>query len=337
MRRAWAVALALVAGVASAAPTGGGLPVVPVRSGVARAAGYACQAAVRPGVARVGEPVLYRGRVMLPGLMELRWRPPAGGGDFEWGSPRVRRIPAYSGSRNRSRERLLTDTLEVEIPLQAFTPGMLGVPGLGFEVRGPDGSVRTGQLPVVRLAVAPVLSPDDTSASLRPLRGPLGAPWWERVPWLAVGLGALVAGGVGWIAWRLRRRRVPEAGPVRTRPSADPATVALAALAALRGLRLPEQGRFAVHALELTGILRRFLEATQGSPRPGDSTPELVARLEATRLTPSERERVAALLAAWDRVKFARAASSPEEARRAEGAVEGLARRRLPGAGEGGA
>ena len=35
-----------------------------------------------------------------------------------------------------------------------------------------------------------------------------------------------------------------------------------------------------------------------------------------------------------DRVKFARAASSPEEARRAEEAVEGLARRRQAGAGK---
>ena len=99
--------------------------------------------------------------------------------------------------------------------------------------------------------------------------------------------------------------------------------MALEALEALRRLRLPEQGRFAGHAFELTRILRRFLEATQGTPRPGDSTPELVVHLGATQLAPAERKRVAELLAAWDRVKFACAASSPEEARSAEYAVEG--------------
>jgi len=58
--------------------------------------------------------------------------------------------------------------------------------------------------------------------------------------------------------------------------------------------------------------------------------------LGATRLTPAERESVAELLATWDRVKFARVASSPVEARWAEDAVEGLIRRRLAGVGEGG-
>jgi hypothetical protein len=113
--------------------------------------------------------------------------------------------------------------------------------------------------------------------------------------------------------------------------------VALEALTALRDLRLPEQGCYAGHAFELTRILRRFLEATQGAPRPGDSTPELVVHLGATRLTPAERESVAELLATWDRVKFARVASSPVEARRAEDAVEGLARRRLSDVTDGGA
>ena len=264
---------------------------------------------------------------------DLRWQRPVGGGAFEWGIPRIRRIPVYSGSLHQS---LIGDTMQIEVTLQAFTPGMLTVPGLGFEVQGTDGGgVKVGRLPALRLGVAPVVSPDDTSATLHPLRGPLGAPWWERVPWPIVGLVALALVVIVFIVWRLRRRRAPVAVRAQVRSSKDPATVALEALAALRELRLPEHGRFAGHALELTRILRRFLEATQGAPRPGDSTPELVIHLEATPMAPAERERVAGLLAAWDRVKFARAASSPEEARRSEDAVESLARRRPPGAGEG--
>ena len=339
MRRACGglAALALVAGTALAAPVTSGLPVVPVPTGGIPSRGYPCQVSVRPGIARIGQPVLYRGRVVMPRGTALRWQVPAGGGAFEWDSPRILRIPVYSGSRNRAKEVLFADTLQVELSLQAFTPGMLSVPGLGFEVREANGLRWTGHLPVVRLGVAAVVSPDDTSASLRPLRGPLGAPWWERVPWRIVGLVALALLLAVFIVWRLRRRRAPIAEGVRARPPKHPATVALEALAALRDLRLPEQGLCAGHAFELTRILRRFLEATQDAPRPGDSTPELVVHLGATQLAPAERERVAGLLAAWDRVKFARAASSPEEARRAEDAVEGLARLRLPGVGEGGA
>lgn len=336
MRRACAglAALALVAGTALAAPATRSLPVVPVPTGGIPSRGYECQASVRPAFARIGQPVLYRGRVVVRPRTALRWQMPAGGGAFEWGSPRMRRIPAYSGSLNKG---LLADTMQVELSLQAFTPGMLTVPGLGFEVREANGPSWTGHLPTVRLGVAPVVGPEDTSASLRPLRGPLAAPWWERVPWRIVGLVAAALVVVALIVWRMRRRRAPAATIARPRPAKDPATVALEALETLRRLRLPEQGRFAGHALELTRILRRFLEATQGAARPGDSTPELVNHLGATKLAPAERERVAELLAAWDRVKFARAASSPEEARRAEDAVEGLARRPVAGAGEGGA
>ena len=329
-------ALAFAAGTALAAPAMGSLPVVPVPTGGIPSRGYPCQASVRPGIARTGQPVLYRGRVLIDRGAALLWQTPAGGGAFEWGSPRIQRIPAYSGSRNRAKEVLFADTLQVELSLQAFVPGMLTVPGLGFEVREANGSRWIGQLPVVRLAVAPVVSPGDTSASLRPLRGPLGAPWWECVPWRIVGLVALALVVVAFIVWRLRRRRAPISERTRTRPPKDPATVALEALEALRGLRLPEHGRYAVHAFELTRILRRFLETTQGAARPGDSTPELVVHLGATRLTPAERESVAELLATWDRVKFARVASSPVEARWAEDAVEGLIRRRLAGVGEGG-
>ena len=330
-------ALMLVVGTAVAAPATNRLPVVSFPAGGVPSRGYPCQALARPGIARIGQAVVYRGRVVVPREFALLWQVPVGGGAFEWGVPRIRRIPAYSGSRSRSGELLLADTVQIELPLQAFTPGMLSVPGLGFEVRQPGGIRRTGRLPMLRLAVASVVSPDDTSATLRPLRGPLGAPWWERVPWRVVGLAALALVLVAFIVWRTRRRHAPVAGLARIRPPRDPATVALEALGALRESRLPEHGRFAGHAFELTRILRRFLEATQGAPRPGDSTPELVIHLGATRLTPAERENVAELLATWDRVKFARVASSLVEARWAEDAVEGLARRRLPGVTEGGA
>jgi hypothetical protein len=131
------------------------------------------------------------------------------------------------------------------------------------------------------------------------------------------------------LVWRLRRRKV-KAEPMQAPARKHPAAEALDALAALRGLRLPEHGRFAEHAFHLTRILRRLLEATEATPRPGDSTPELLGHLEAARLEPADLRRLGELLAAWDRVKFARAASSLEEAGRAEAAVEDLVRRRLP-------
>jgi hypothetical protein len=336
VRRARAPGLLAIA-LALAAPAARALPLAPLPTQDSAPLNYPSRAAVEPGLARVGARVLYRGRVVVYRGSAFRWLAPAGGGAFEWGSPQSRRSSAFSGSSVRKTDAWGMDTMQVEIPLQAFQPGVLTVPGLGFEAEYPPGPRRTGHLPTVRLAVMSVVGPEDTSASLRPLRGPLGAPWWERLPWRIVALVALGLAVAGVAVWRLTRRRSLVTEPARARPAKDPAVVALEGLEALRGLRLPEHGRFAEHAFHLTSILRRFLEATQGAPRPGDSTPELLVRLGATRLAPAERERVGELLAAWDRVKFARAASSPEEARRAEDAVEDLARRRLAGAGGEGA
>ena len=110
----------------------------------------------------------------------------------------------------------------------------------------------------------------------------------------------------------------------------DPAAQALAELEALRRLKLPASARFAEHAFQLGRIVRRFLEATAGTPRPGDTTPEFVTHLEAARLSPEDVQRIRDLMRFWDRVKFARAPETPEEAVQAESAVENLVRRLAP-------
>jgi hypothetical protein len=291
--------------------------------------GYPCQASVQPSFARIGEPVTYRGRVVIPRGATLRWLAPARGGALDWGQPRVRGFEKRAGSRLEPAKSVLADTVSIAVPVQVFAPGMVRIPGFGFQMHEPGAPWSEGRLPVVTLAVVPVIPPGDTTADLKPLRGPLGAPWWERVPWWIVAIAALAFAAAALIVRRLRRRSPPQPAPARA-AAKDPALAALEALEALRGLHLPEHERFGEHAFHLTRILRRFLEATEGTPRPGDSTPELVRHLESGQLAPDDLERLAALLAAWDRVKFARAASNPQEARRAEDAVEGLVRRRIP-------
>lgn len=287
---------------------------------------------VSPSTVKLGERVTYRAFITegTPGY--VRVLPPESGGDLDWGAPRIQgRAPRGEPQRPDARGWYPTfgsmESLAVTVPLQVFRPGLVSVPGLRFQLNDGRGPTEH-RLPIARLFVVPVVPPEDSAADLRPLRGPFGAPWWERIPWRLVGAAAGALAAAALVVRRLARRR-SRAAPDLARPPKDPAFEALEALEALRGLRLPEHGRFAEHAFHLTRILRRFLEATEGTPRPGDSTPELVRHLEAGRLGPADLERLAALLAAWDRVKFARAATTPEEARRAEDAVEELARRRV--------
>jgi hypothetical protein len=123
----------------------------------------------------------------------------------------------------------------------------------------------------------------------------------------------------------VRRPAAPVLAP--SRPRIDPAAEALRALFTLRAKKLPAQGLFGEHALELTAILRRFLEATVATPRPGDTSGELLERLRATRLDKADLERLEGLLGLWDRVKFARAPLTETEATRCEESVEAYVRR----------
>lgn len=275
---------------------------------------------VRPDSVRLGMPVRYQAWVLLPRETRAQWLPPDSGGAFRWGALAARRVPGAKGR----------DTLVFESALQVFATGPVSIPGPAVRLRdGRDRGIR--RLPTAHLTVVASPGIADSSARLRPLRAPLEAPWWERVPWTRVLLAlGLIAAAVAWWIWGRRRRGLPNAS-ARTpfAPARDPADTALEALEALRRLGLPGQGRFGEHAFQLTRIARRYLEATAGTPRPGDTTPELVSHLEAARLAPADLTRLAAVLRMWDQVKFAREASSADEARRAEQVVEDLARRRL--------
>ncbi len=297
------------------------------------------RAAITPSTAKLGERVTYRGTVIVhggAGPVAIRWSDPERTEALAWGALEPRyvrgRAPARTGAGRGEPPPGAADfdTAYVTANLQIFDTGVVSVPGLEFQMQ--DGSAwKSYRLPVVKMPVVPMLSAADSNATLRPLRGPLGAPWWERVPWTIVGAALLLLAAV-FLLWRRLRRRHAAPAPA-LQPAAmleDPGAEALRELAALRRLQLPEAGRFADHAFALTRILRRFLERTRSTPRPGHTTPELVAELRAAGLAAADVARIARLLRYWDGLKFARAETGAAEAREAEDAVEALARASRP-------
>ncbi|MFM7230912.1 MAG: DUF4129 domain-containing protein [bacterium] len=284
----------------------------------AAADAIALRARINPGTAKVGQRLRYEGVVRVPAGTQVRYERPVGDAGATWSGVRVGRVPGRGGA---------PDSVWFVADLQLFELGRVSVPGVGVRMApAPDGApAGRVRLPVVAVQVVTSLTPADSNADLRALHGPIAAPWWERVPWAwMVGLLAFVAGAIALVRY-LRRRTLrpvaaPTIAPVRTR--VDPAAEALRALALLRARELPAQERFSDHALELTSILRRFLEATVMSPRPGDTSAELIDRLRASQVPPEDLERLEGLLALWDRVKFARAPFTLAGAQRAEEAVE---------------
>jgi hypothetical protein len=287
---------------------------------------------VSPSPARIGEAIRYLAVVRADRDQRVRFDPPQSGGEFTWSEQRAgREHPKWW----KQSAYTAMDSVWFEARLQVFTTGLVSIPGpvVRLDPR-PDG---TGpgftRLPTAHVAVLPTVTAADSNQSLRGLHGPLGAPWWERVP-----LALVVAGAALLVTWVLVLRRLGKRKrkPVRrvaapamaaSRPRIDPAAEALRALFTLRAKKLPAQQRFGEHALELTAILRRFLEATVATPRPGDTSGELLERLRATRLDKADLERLEGLLGLWDRVKFARAPLTETEATRCEESVEAYVRR----------
>jgi hypothetical protein len=282
---------------------------------------------VGPSPANLGQAITYRGAIWVWPGVNVRFEPPESGGAMTWSQVRAGRSKPdwLSGGR--------PDSVWIEARLQVFETGPVAIPGPVVRLNPAPGTGRAGstRLPTVHLVVLPSITAADSNAQLRALHGPVAAPWWERVAWLKVVAGLAMLSSVLLLLRMLRRkpravpRAIPSSAPVM-RPRVDPAAEALRALAALRALDLPAAARFGEHALELTAILRRFLEATLTSPRPGDTSGELLARLRSSRVPADDLERLEGLLALWDRVKFARAPLTEAEAKRCEDAVEGHVR-----------
>jgi hypothetical protein len=308
------------------------LVALPSRPVFSQTGGIPMHAGVSPPFAALGERVTYRGWIAVDHVASVQWNTPRTDDAFTWGelrsgrAPMARRVPGGPWP---------ADSVWVEIPLQVFALGEITIPGVEFQWQARGSAPRTGHLPVVQLGVPPRVAANDSAADLRPPRGPIAAPWWERVPWVWVVASVLVLTAVFMLVDRLRRRR-PAAVPVKA-PSVvkrrDPAAEALSDLAALKRMMLLDQGKFDEHALRLSRILRRFLEATTGTMRPGDSTTELIRRLESGRHAPEDVRRLAQLLRRWDGIKFARLPSDVEEGQRCEEAVRELVLRSVKQAG----
>ena len=133
----------------------------------------------------------------------------------------------------------------------------------------------------------------------RPMLAELQGPWWARHwPWFAVGVLAL-AGAVGGLLVWLRRT------DQRARTTAFER--AIERLERLQRRGLPSTAELDAWYVELSDIVRRYIEARFGLRAPELTTEEFLAEAgRSAELTPSHRSLLSAFLERCDRVKFAR-------------------------------
>ena len=188
------------------------------------------------------------------------------------------------------------------------------LPPIVFQVLEGEGAgtVRSLRVPPFELEVAGL--PADEKPKLADVGGPL--PPVPLAPtdrglltlWVAIGGCALLLGLTLMIWWQ-RRRRVDVAPP-----PIDPVAEARRALQDLLARGLIEAGAFGVFYVELTGIVRLFIERTTGVQAPDRTTEEFLRESEAHGAFPADkRGSLRRFLEAADLVKYAALIPGPGE------------------------
>jgi hypothetical protein len=152
-----------------------------------------------------------------------------------------------------------------------------------------------------------------SKATLRDIKGPVAVPRDYRPLWYVAGAVAALA-GIGFGLYRLlnRRRKVPQT-PLR--PAHE---VALEALARLQRARLLEQQQQAEFYVQLSNIVRAYLEQRFNLRAPEMTTEEFLQVAKENRQLPVEyRGSLTQFLSEADLVKFARYVPAADDAERA--------------------
>lgn len=165
------------------------------------------------------------------------------------------------------------------------------------------GKTSTVELDPVELEVSSEFGDDVPDlAKLEPMADPVPLPGEARFAWLAWGIaGAVVV--LGTVAYFALRRREE---PIFVPPPPTPEFIAYQELLALMQRNLPEQGLVVDFYVELTGIVRRYIERITGIHAPEQTTEEFLRAMQADRRFVAEKARqLSRFLEASDLVKYA--------------------------------
>jgi hypothetical protein len=186
--------------------------------------------------------------------------------------------------------------VEQDYTLDAVRPGAYVLPGQ---------RVDTLSVPPMVLSVRDLTQEEIAAAAqfegLPPLEAV--APEAPTPAWLiaAIALGVAALGfAAGWLALRRRKGAPP--------PPPEPAwVVAQRRLTELASRQLAQQGRYEAYYVDLSAILRYYIEDRFFIRAPEQTTPEFMeSAANSGRLTEAQQEALAQLMRHFDRVKFAR-------------------------------
>ena len=234
--------------------------------------------------------------------------------------------PDFSIRRGELRSSVAEDSqvIEQDYVLDAVRPGAYLMPGQQLTIAGQALSVPPLALSVRDLTESELAAAGEFEGlpGLDVVVPQPGTPWW----YYALGAAALglLAALVAYL-WAARRKDAPLAPP-------DPAwVVAERRLNELASRQLPQGGKFEAYYVDLSAILRYYIEDRFGIRAPEQTTPEFLESASGSgRLTDAQQEALSSFLRHCDRVKFARYEPSLTEMEESFGVVTGFVRETIP-------
>ncbi|WP_211166312.1 BatD family protein [Mucilaginibacter robiniae] len=195
--------------------------------------------------------------------------------------------------------------------ITSFDAGTYTVPSFTFKI-GKD-SVKTEPLTLQVTSVKV-----DTTKGVFDIKQPIGVSYsfwdWLRDHWLSVVLVLLGIGIIAGIIWYYKKRPKPEAIVIpEVKPQVPAHLIALSKLEELRNKKLWQTEQVKPYYIELTDIIREYIELRYNVKTNEKTTDEIFAGLRNVDMEPVNRNRLQQILTLADLVKFAKAQPLPTE------------------------
>ena len=201
-------------------------------------------------------------------------------------------------------------TIRHTYTITSFDSGDYEIPSYAFHTVGGDLKTRSLSLQVSPVAV-------DTTKAFYDIKQPLAIKYsfwdWLRDNWQwVVGILAVLLIIAGVIYYLVKRpKKVVVIEPPK--PIIPPHTIALQKLAELRDKKLWQQEQIKQYHIELSDVLREYLESRYAIKAHEQTSDEIFASLKYTDIADENRNNLSKLLVTADLVKFAKEKPLPYE------------------------
>jgi len=201
---------------------------------------------------------------------------------------------------------------EISYTISTFDTGRFEIPPLALAYQAPPDTMwKNLQTEKLEIYVASMQPSQD--GDIRDIKSPWELPrdWKLILRLAAIGAVILLLAGIGFYYWRKRQGK--SLLPERKEPERPAHEIALEALQKLRESDLLANGRIKAFYVELTEIVRRYIEGRYFVPALELTTGELMRNLQPVAIESNAKAMLQELLDSGDLVKFAKYEPAVEE------------------------